>query len=193
MTGPVLVLMDYQETICREDGAVGSGGLGAEVSRRNVLNAASATLDRFRRDGHHVVHVRVGFDEHYTNMTSAAKSFAAMRSGGMFLDSDPQSAICHEVAPRSDELVITKGCTNSFIGTHLSEKLLPMRPTELVMGGVATNHVVETTARYAVDSGYPVVVLEDLCASFNPEMHEFSISQILPRYLTVTTSGAYFA
>lgn len=187
------MLMDYQETICREEGAVGSGGLGAEVSRRNVLGAASRTLSVFRRNGHRIVHIRVGFDDQYSNMISSAKSFAAMKAQGLFLDSDPQSAICDEVAPAADELVITKGCTNSFIGTSLAQKLLPMRPNQLVMGGVATNHVVETTARFAVDSGYPVVVLEDLCASFTPELHDFSVSHILPRYLTVTTSDAYFA
>ncbi len=192
MPGPLLLLMDYQESICRESGRIGRERLGAEVKRRGALDAAGRALAQFRERQRDVVHVRVAFDDEYTNMISAAKSFAAIKANGLLLASDPETRICDEVAPLSNELVVTKGCTNSFIGTHLGAKLVGIAPSQLVMGGVATNHVVETTARYAADTGFSVVVLEDLCASFSAELHEFATTQILPRYITVTTSDAYF-
>lgn len=190
---PVLVLMDYQETICREDGAVGKDGLGAEIARRGVLGHARHVLERFRAADDPVIHVRVAFDEGYQRLTSASPGFAAIKERRLFLASDPGTAIVSELEPLPEELVVDKGCHGAFGGTNLAAKLHGLRPTELVLGGVATNHVVESTARHAVDIGFPVVVLEDLCASFTRELHEFAITQIFPRYVTVRTSEEYLA
>lgn len=190
---PVLLLMDYQEAICHEDGAIGRTGLGSEVARRGVLAKAQQALARFRAEGRPVIHVRVALDDRYLRLTSASPGFAAIKQNRLLLESDPGTAICTEVAPLADELVVTKGGHGAFGGTNLAAKLHALRPTELVLGGVATNHVVESTARHAVDIGFPVVVLEDLCASFTDELHEFAITQILPRYATITTLAEYVA
>ena len=185
--------MDYQEGICRVDGVFGSQGLGAEVTRRDVLNVARRALLRFRERDGAVIHVRVAFDEHYHRMTSTSKSFAMIRENRLLLESDPSSHICEEVAPLPSEPVITKGCTNAFVGTNLNEKLLQTGTNHLVLGGVATNHVVETSARYAADSGYQVTVLEDACASFSKQLHDFSVENILSRYVSVVSSDEYFS
>ena len=126
-------------------------------------------------------------------MTSASERFGSIKAAGLLLEDDPGTAFCDEVAPAAGELVVTKGCVNAFVGTNLHEKLVPMRPSELVVGGVATNQVVESTVRYAADAGYRTVVLEDLCASFTEEMHRFSVEKILPGFGRVTTSNEYLA
>jgi nicotinamidase-related amidase len=87
--------------------------------------------------------------------------------------------------------VVTKGCVSAFIGTNLQSKLIANAAEELVLGGVATNQVVESTARIAADMGYRVTVLEDLCASFDADMHAFSVEQMLPNFGRVTDSRAY--
>jgi nicotinamidase-related amidase len=188
---PTLLLMDYQEAVCRTDGAIGRSGSGAEVARRGVLSAAARTLAAFRDRSWPVVFVRVAFDDEFTNMTSASPRFRAMRKRRMMMDSDPETAICSEVAPRPGETVITKGCVNPFVGTRLAQRLISLETRELVLGGVATNHVVESTARLAADMGYDVVVLEDLCAGFTSELHDFSVREILPGYGKVTSSEEY--
>lgn len=190
---PVLLLMDYQEAICRETGPIGSSGSGHEVVRRGCLPAATVVLASFRRAGATVIHIRVGFDDHYVRLTSASARFESIRKQHLLLDSDPLSKICAEVAPEEGEIVITKGCVNPFVGTHLAQTLLRLGPTELVLGGVQTNHVVESTARFAADTGYKVVVLEDLCAGATAELHDFAITRILPAYATVMKSADYLA
>ena len=191
MSQPVLMLMDYQEAICRTDGAIGRAGTGGEVARRGVLGKAARVLAAFRAHGAPVIHVRVAFDAEYHKMTSASDRFQGMRRAGMLQEHDPDSHICGEVAPTDEELVVTKGCVNPFVGTNLAQKLNAIPHTELVLGGVATNHVVESTARFAADSGHRVVILEDLCASFTRELHEFAVEKILPSYARVTTSTEY--
>lgn len=185
MPGPVLMLMDYQEGLCR------AGALGEQASERGVLAAAARVLDEFRRRELPRIFVRVGFDEHYTRMTSASPRFRMMRERRLLLDSDPSSAICSEVAPEPGELVVTKGCVSPFVGTNLAPALIRLAPAELVLGGVATNHVVESTARTAADCGYHVTVLEDLCAGFDAASHAFSIEQMLPNFGRVIDSHTF--
>ena len=188
-----LLLMDYQEAICRESGTIGASGCGAEVVRRGVLANAARVLARCRALGTPVIHVRVGFDPDYSNMTSASRRFQSMRKAGLLQDADPASAICGEVAPLPGEPVIRKGCVNPFVGTALQPLLTRLGVSELALGGVVTNHVVESAARFAADSGYAVTVLDDLCASYNEQLHDFAIKNTLPMYARIATASEFLA
>ena len=50
----------------------------------------------------------------------------------------------------------------------------------IVLGGVATNMGVESTARQAWEHGYAVVLAEDAATSFSAEMHAFAFEHIFP-------------
>jgi nicotinamidase-related amidase len=189
---PVLLLMDYQEGICRPDGIFGSAGMGAEVERRGVLPAAAAALHRFRDKGYAVVHTKLEVDPAGHVLTSSSGTFAAVREHGLMQTGDPAVDICPEVAPSTGERVIRKGGFGPFAGTSLEAYLHEVAPDEVVMGGVSTNHVVESAVRYASDVGFPVIVLEDLCASGSPELHRFAVEEILPSFARVLTSSEYF-
>jgi biuret amidohydrolase len=190
---PVLLLMDYQEAVCRPAGLFGAMGSGAEVERRGVLGHAAAALDQFRSAGHPVVHTKVEIDPAGTLITSSGSAFAMIRDNGLMREGDPATTICQEVAPLPTERIIRKCGFGPFAGTTLEAYLHSMAPTELVMGGVSTNHVVETAVRYASDVGFAVIVLEDLCAGQSAEAHEFAVQEILPHFATITTSADYFA
>jgi nicotinamidase-related amidase len=114
-----------------------------------------------------------------------------IRDHGLMRDGDPATAICAEVAPSPDEPVIAKCGFGPFGGTNLEGVLHRAHPTELLMGGVTTNHVVESAVRHASDIGFSVVVLEDLCACDSAEAHRYAIQDILPSYAVVTTSDEY--
>lgn len=189
-----LLLMDYQEAMCAPTGRVGAAGLADEVGRRGVLEAASRVLAACRRrDDVAIVHVRVAFDAQYHRMTSGSKRFAYFRHEQMLIEGSPEAGIRPEVAPAPGEPVINKGCVNPFVGTSLASVLIGAGVRTLVLGGVATEHVVESTARYAADLGYDVIVLEDLCASSKAEWHEVSIGRVLPSYATVLSSTAFLS
>lgn len=187
----VLLLMDYQEGICRSDGPIGKGGMGLQAEERGVLDAAARVLGRHRDLDLPRVFVRVAFDADYQRLSSASPRFAGFRRRGLMLDDSPESQICSEIAPLPGEAVVSKGCVIPFIGTNLGSVLHKLGASRLILGGVATHMVVEGTARYAADSGYAVTVLEDLCAGANPETHAFSTTQILPAFGSVTRSEVY--
>jgi nicotinamidase-related amidase len=53
--------------------------------------------------------------------------------------------------------------------------------------------VVDSTARYADDSGFMVKVLEDCCASPDPEVHRIEVEKILPLFGQVMSSDDFLA
>ncbi|HEX4864012.1 MAG TPA: cysteine hydrolase, partial [Acidimicrobiales bacterium] len=182
----------YQEGICRPDGVFGSTGMGAEVERRDVLSVAASALHRFREKGYPVAHTKLEVDPRGHVLTSSSSQFIAVREHGLMCSGDPASDICPEVAPAPDERIIRKGGFGPFAGTSLEAYLHRVAPHELVMGGVSTNHVVESAVRYASDVGFPVIVLEDLCAASSPELHRFAVEEILPSFAEVMSCSKYF-
>jgi nicotinamidase-related amidase len=56
----------------------------------------------------------------------------------------------------------------------------------MVLAGVSTNLAVEGVVRGSVNRGFDVVVLEDCCASYPDEWHDFSIRNIMPLIATVS-------
>jgi len=50
-----------------------------------------------------------------------------------------------------------------------------------VIGGIATNFGVESTARDAFERGYGLVFVEDAMAGLSEAAHSFAISTIFPR------------
>jgi nicotinamidase-related amidase len=177
--GDALVLIDMQEALCRPDGMIGEpSGIGAESERRGILEAARRGLDAARQANLTVAHVMVGHDEGATlktTRTPGSEGIAQVLQLGR-----PQTRICPEVAPLDSEPVIVKTAVDPFVGTPLDILLRNRGVTTLYLGGVTTNHAVESGARTASDLGYEVFVVEDMCASMSEEMHAFSIEQILP-------------
>jgi nicotinamidase-related amidase len=84
--------------------------------------------------------------------------------------------------------VITKRQWGAFYGTELDLQLRRRSMRSIVLGGIATNIGVESTARSAAEHGYELVIPEDLCSTFSAEMHAFSFKYILPRLARITTS-----
>src|SRR3546814_7304973 len=56
----------------------------------------------------------------------------------------------------------------------------------VVIGGIATNFGVESTARAAHEHGYAPVLVEDACASLTTDMHASAFTQIFPLLGRVT-------
>src|SRR3546814_3892582 len=66
---------------------------------------------------------------------------------------------------RPTDLRITKHQWGAFYGTDLDLQLRRRRIETVVIGGIATNFGVESTARAAHEHGYAPVLVEDACAS----------------------------
>jgi nicotinamidase-related amidase len=88
------------------------------------------------------------------------------------------------------DLRITKRQWGAFHGTELDLQLRRRGVTSVVIGGIATNIGVESTARAAHEHGYAVVLPEDAAASRSAEMHTFAFEQIFPMLGRVAKTNA---
>jgi nicotinamidase-related amidase len=169
---------------------IGAAGLAKIVAERTVLANAARALAWARAHDHAVVFVRLGFRADYSDALSVAPRIAKLKASQAAVLGSWGTEFPTEIAPAARELVVTKQCVNPFYNTGLLNWLFARGIRRVVIGGVVTNLVVESTARAADDAGLAVTVLEDVCAAPNAAWHAFSIENILPLFAAVTCSTA---
>jgi nicotinamidase-related amidase len=90
---------------------------------------------------------------------------------------------------KSEDIIILKRQWGAFHATELDLQLRRRGIKTIVLGGIATNMGVESTARQAWEHNYNLIVVEDITTSLTAEMHAFSMINILPRIAIVADSG----
>ncbi|MEN3374965.1 MAG: hypothetical protein V7604_320 [Hyphomicrobiales bacterium] len=101
--------------------------------------------------------------------------------------------ISPELSAAAPHIVVTKRNWSAFYGTSLDLELRRRGIAHLVVGGIATNFGVESTARDGWQGNYTVIVAEDAASSFRTEMHEFAVKNTLPRCSLVRKSDEIIA
>jgi len=173
-----LVLIDLQDGITAEPLVPRTGEVVVEAAE----NVAQRCVDK----GVAVFTVRVDFARDFVDAPQA-KVDRSMFAG---VDVLPPgwSTLPSRLVDLSD-VIITKRQWSAFHGTELDLQLRRRRITTVLLGGIATNFGVESTARQAWEHNYDVVVLEDLCTSVSAELHESSVRDVLPYVSRVRASS----
>ena len=82
----------------------------------------------------------------------------------MFDRNARRGAIIDLLAPLPNEIIVEKPRPNAFSGTELESVLGPVG-TPLLLAGFMTHMCVSSTARAALDLGWPVTIAADACAT----------------------------
>ncbi|HEX9791882.1 MAG TPA: isochorismatase family cysteine hydrolase [Kiloniellales bacterium] len=90
----------------------------------------------------------------------------------------PDSQVVPELAPRGDEIVITKTTDSALTGTNLRLLLHNMGIKDVVVTGIFTDQCVSSSVRSLVDESFGVVVVEDCCAAATMELHRHELEII---------------
>jgi nicotinamidase-related amidase len=191
--GSALLLLDLQNEMVSPEGKIGKAGLAKSAEERGVMANAKRLLTAFRDAGRPVFHIRLGFRADYADSLSVAPRIARLKQNGAAILGTWGAEFPDALAPADGELVVTKQCVNPFFNTNLLSLLHARKINRLVLGGVATNMVVESTARYGDDAGFEIVVVEDCCAASSPDAHDWSIKRSLPLYGSVVTTDSFLS
>ncbi|PHI95472.1 hydrolase [Parasaccharibacter apium] len=173
-----LILIDLQEGIVSLPTAPRSGA--------EVVAASKIIAERFRHAGAVVVLVNVAFAADGKDALSAPVDKPLH---------DPNTSLpAHwaELVPdlaREGDLRVTKHQWGAFYGTDLDLQLRRRGINTIVLGGIATNMGVESTARAAHEHGYHVIILEDLTAGLDEEMHHFAFQRLFPHLARIRQSN----
>jgi nicotinamidase-related amidase len=98
------------------------------------------------------------------------------------------SELIGQIERQPNDLLTTKRQWGAFYGTELDQQLRRRGVRTIVLGGIATNFGVESTARAAFDRGYELVFAEDAMSSVKAEAHQFATSVNFPRMGRVRTT-----
>jgi nicotinamidase-related amidase len=158
----------------------------------DVLAVGKRLAERFRAAKAKVVLVRVDFAEDYADAPPAPVDQPMTRPpGGMPKE---WSALAAGLAQPGDLHIVKRhwgawGAWGAFHGTELDLQLRRRGITTVVLGGIATNFGVESTARHAWEHDYAVVIAEDARTSRSAELHTVAVEAIFPRIARVAQSG----
>ncbi len=172
-----LVLIDLQNGIIGMPLAPRSG--------QEVLAAGKSLAQLFRAAGAQVVLVNVAFARDFADAPTPLVDRPTPRPEGGLPDAWSELA---EGLAQAGDIRITKRQWGAFYGTELDLQLSRRGIRTIVLGGIATNFGVESTARQAWERGYNVILVEPACASASAELHEMTIEHVLPRIARVLRS-----
>ena len=105
----------------------------------------------------------------------------------------PGLAMVPELPVRPGDIVVEKQRAGAFAGTDLDQTLRAMAIDTLILTGAWTNLSVESTARYASDLGYRVIVVSDATASLSAEMHAAALAGGLSFLTEIVDTAAIVA
>lgn len=175
-----LLVMDYQ-----------SGILERLENADELIERADRAIALARSRGATVGYVRVAFtDADYENVPSTSRMWTRVAHAGRAFHADaPATAIHDQLAPEPGDVVVRKVRVGAFSTTDLDAQLRQRGVDTLILAGISTSGVVLSTVRDASDRDYRVLVLRDVSADPQPDVHEFLTTRVFPAQAEVITLG----
>jgi nicotinamidase-related amidase len=75
-----------------------------------------------------------------------------------------------EIMPRSEDIIIQKRDSDSFLNTSFDEELKKYEINHLVIAGLATPMCIDTTVRSAFSHGYTVILIQDAHSTIDSDV-----------------------
>lgn len=178
MSSAAVVLIDMQVDVIHHREA----GIRAALDRSGVVRACVGAVGRAHDLGVPVIFVTVVRRRQEgaggSSTGSTARPSGAQRS---CVEGTRGAEIIDELSPGPGDFVVVKRSRGAFHNTELDGLLRQLRVSRILLGGVATNLGVESTARSAFDLGYQVTFLRECCAGFDEADHAWALERIFPK------------
>jgi nicotinamidase-related amidase len=82
------------------------------------------------------------------------------------------SQIVDALAPKGDEIVVTKTTDSALTGTNLRLILQNIGIRRVIVSGIFTDQCISSTVRSLADESFEVLVVHDACAAATDALHE---------------------
>jgi len=192
-SGAALILLHWQNDLAAPAGKM-ARDMPNRLASDHTIENLQAVLQAARDKELLVIYInaghRPGYPEVPPNNSGLSRSIA--KSGGLIRGTWGAEVI-DQLKPLTDEIIIYNSSPSAFAYTELELILRNKGITDLVLSGLVTNWVVESTAREAASRGYKVYTLSDCCQGVNEEMHHWSLTNILSAVGTVIDHKTFVA
>jgi nicotinamidase-related amidase len=188
-----LLLLHWQNDVASPDSKIAGDMLG-RLAAAHTIEHTQAVLKATREKGMLVIFVNAGHRPGYPEMAAKPHPLAVhLAEAGVFIRGSWGAEVIDQLKPLDNEIVVYNYSSSGFCNTELDLILRNKGITDLVLTGLATNWIVESTARDGANRGYFIYTLKDCCNSLNDEMHNWTLTNILPFLGVVLDSEAYIA
>lgn len=116
----------------------------------------------------------------YVEVSERDKMFSQRKASGQPAITDPMQVIHEAVQPADGEVVVGKHRVNALFGTDLDMILRANNIDTIILLCYAISGVVLSTTRYAADSDYQIIIIEDYCVDADSEVHDFLTQKNFP-------------
>jgi nicotinamidase-related amidase len=176
-----LVLIDVQRGIA-------TGNLAPNAAA-DVVSRGAALAAAFRKAGALVVFVRVDLGPNSVLFPQPQ----ADNPRPPFNPPPEFSELVPELDRQPSDVVVTKHQPSAFYSTDLEVHLRRRGIKTIVLGGIATNLGVESTARAAFERGYEQIFVADAMSARAEVLHTHTVTHILPTMGRVRTTAEVVA
>jgi ureidoacrylate peracid hydrolase len=187
-----LVVVDVQNDFCHPDGLIGT--LGADVGAvQEMVPRLMLLVDHARGAGAAVIWLRLVNSELTTSAVADEQRRRTRPGTDLICKAGSWGAELYRVEPAEGEPIVTKRRYSGFVDTELELILRSRGIKTLVLGGVATNVCVESTARDAYMRDYYVVLVDDCSATYSSAKHAAALGNIGDHFGLVARADEVFA
>src|SRR4051795_878701 len=189
-----LLLLHYQNGLVKHEGVFAFSGTAAQVEKHRCLEKTNSVLTTARGAGMPVFYVNIEFRPGFPELKKPTYPLIeSIQERNAFLRGSWDAAVPEELEPAEGDITVINFNSSSFSHTDLDCMLRAMGVKDLYLAGIATNWVVESTARNGAELGFDITVLADCCQGFSDELHDFAIEKTLPFYATIAQSADFEA
>lgn len=180
-----VLALHWQVNVVRPEGFFGPM-LAEPVASSGVVERAHSFHDAARSAGARLVFTRFTVPEDEGSLVRNTGFMQAVADAAeAFRPQAPGAAVVDDVGfDEASDTVVDNQRLSAFAGSDLAQRLEQWGVTTVLLTGVATNLVVEQTARAGTDLGLSVYVVADAVAAADPGTHTASLAN-----LALTTAG----
>ena len=169
---PALILIDFVEAYFDKDCDLYAGV-------EDALAAGIAMVEAARKAGILVIYTNVSFHPSMKDGGRFAQKVAPLRN---FVAGHPMGAWPEGLAPREDELVISKQYASAFFGTSLASTLTANGNDSLIITGLSTSGCVRATCVDACQHGFIPIVAKEAVGDRHASVHEANLFDMNAKY-----------
>jgi gluconolactonase len=185
-----------QNDIVDEKGKFSYAKAWAQVKKYNVLANIAKASAASRAAGMMVIYGNIITQPGYPTKETKTFNIPLMKGfwqKGACAPGSWGAANPDAIKPQPTDIIVENPATDVFMGTDLDLILRGNDKYNLILTGVASNWVINSTARHGMELGYNIIIIKDCCQSFNDELHNFAMNVELPNLAQVITLDEYLA
>ena len=186
-----LLLLHWQNELAHQEGKL-SNPIFKIIEEAGTIKNTQQVLEASRNSNMLIIYVNAAHRPGYPEMSANPSPMSEnLKMANAFLMGTWGAEAIDELKPMEDELVVINASTSGFVYSDLDLLLRNHGITSVVLTGLATNWVVESTARDAFNRGYCVITLADCCNSPSEEAHNYCLRNTLPVLGSVIDSKSF--